>query len=565
MSTHRHSELEPIADALGDSARLNWAELAREHPESAAVLERLHALEKLAEAHRRARDEARDAPGSPPMAFRWGPLDVHERIGEGAFGEVFRARDPVLRRDVALKLRRADAAGPASAWLEEARRLARVSHPNVIAVLGVDEHDGRAGLWTELVRGETLEARLAREGPMPAAEVAVVGVDLCRALAAVHAGGVLHGDLKLSNVMREGGEGVPHPGRVVLMDFGSGQDGPPASPTTWTPLSAAPEVLRGGPVYARSDQYALGALLYRLLTGRHPIEAGSLAELIERAGSRTPPLRDLRPDLPPALHDAVLRALAPEPEARHANLAAFERALSAAIGARDDQVRSRHIVALIAAALVLGVAATLVFVRVRPAPPTAPAAGTAATPVPSAPAPTALSASATLLRRTPSGSEALVDGGAVRAGDRLVLQFRSPEPVWLYVFNEDAGGAASALFPLPRLATTNPLAAGREHQLPGMLDGRAFAWQVGEGSGGETFLVIAGRQAVPAAEALAARLSPASPASRGATRAERGVETLVEEPSPGEAAGALVKLEQQLTQAGSGVWVWRLRAIHDRP
>src|SRR5262249_11140650 len=157
--------------------------------------------------------------------FRWGPLEVRHRIGSGSFGEVFVARDPRLQREVALKLRRAGALERSKRWLDEARRLARVRHPNVVTVYGADQHDGRGGLWMELVHGRTLEERLRHEGPLGAREGALIGAELCAALAAVHGQGLVHGDVKTHNVMREGAPGASRDaGRIVLMDFGSAHE-----------------------------------------------------------------------------------------------------------------------------------------------------------------------------------------------------------------------------------------------------------------------------------------------------------------------------------------------------
>src|SRR5262249_56837671 len=108
----------------------------------------------------------------------------------------------------------------------------------------------------------------------------------------------------------ERGRGAKEPGRIVLRDLGAGREGPPGSPATWTPLVSAPELLQGGRASAATDQYALGVLLYRLLTARWPFEAENVAELAETTARTSPPLRELRPDLPPPLHDAVLRSLA---------------------------------------------------------------------------------------------------------------------------------------------------------------------------------------------------------------------------------------------------------------
>src|SRR5262249_44273053 len=145
-----------------------------------------------------------------------------ERLGGGTFGDVYRAWDQDLERDVALKLLRPDAAGEssghASRIANEGRLLARVRHPNVVCGHGVAVHDDRVGLWMELLRGVTLEQRLAAQGPFSAREATLVGVDLCGALAAIHAAGLIHRDVKAQNVMREAG------GRIVLMDLGTGRE-----------------------------------------------------------------------------------------------------------------------------------------------------------------------------------------------------------------------------------------------------------------------------------------------------------------------------------------------------
>ena len=148
---------------------------------------------------------------SSPTPGAWGHLDVQERIAGGAFGDVYRARDPHLNREVALKLLRLDASTgqPADRLLDEARTLARVRHPNVVTVHGADVRDGRAGLWMEFVHGRTLESWLqAQRRARRRAKPTTLGVDLCRALAAVHGAGLVHGDVKAQNVMRE--DGRPH-------------------------------------------------------------------------------------------------------------------------------------------------------------------------------------------------------------------------------------------------------------------------------------------------------------------------------------------------------------------
>ena len=198
----------------------------------------------------------------------WGPLELRRTIGQGRFGTVYVAWDPELEREVALKiLREAD---QSAAVIQEARLLARVRHPNVVTVYGVDRHENAVGLWMELVEGLTLKQVLAARGVLGAQEAALIGIDLCRAVAAVHKAGLLHRDIKVHNVMREAG------GRIVLMDFGAGEiraervvggHGGSGRRRMWRPKSSmAPR----RPSPATSTAWA--CVLYHLVTKKYPVE-----------------------------------------------------------------------------------------------------------------------------------------------------------------------------------------------------------------------------------------------------------------------------------------------------
>src|SRR5262249_27057659 len=129
-------------------------------------------------ATRRKQPEVRPAPGPhkpAPEGPRWGPLVLMEKVGEGSFGEVYRAWDVTLEREVALKLMRAAKEDPAP--LQEARMLARLRHPNVVTVYGVDRHDERSGVWMDFVEGDTLAAILEERGSFGAMEALLVGLD----------------------------------------------------------------------------------------------------------------------------------------------------------------------------------------------------------------------------------------------------------------------------------------------------------------------------------------------------------------------------------------------------
>lgn len=343
MRSDRRDPLHAVARALADGEEIDWAAVARSDGGADGCLEEMRMLDAIA----RACAAPLELPEGPATELEgWGALRIRERVGAGGFGEVYRAFDTVLHREVALKLRKLAGEEERAAFeshLEEARRLARVRHPNVLAVYGVEIHEGRAGMWTDFIRGETLEDRLTRDGPLPAEEVVLVGLDLCAAIGAVHDAGLIHGDIKTANAMRE------ESGRTILMDFGAGiRSAAPASPIgaspQGTPIAMAPELIEGGPPSVASDLYSLGVLLYRLATGRYPITASSWSELVERHRTGTTlPVRELRPDLPLPLSRVIDRCLATAADARPDGAAEVEAALRAcggtavAVKARADQ------------------------------------------------------------------------------------------------------------------------------------------------------------------------------------------------------------------------------------
>jgi len=273
------------------------------------------------------------APSSPPglddTLGTFGTLLLLGELGRGAFGRVYRAWEPTLARQVALKVVDLDDDSPtlAAAVLEEGRLLARLRHPNIVTVHGALQLGHRVGVWMELVAGRTLADIVATDGPMSAEEAAIVGTSLCHALGAVHAIGLVHRDVKAQNVMREAG------GRIVLMDFGAGRDlGSPAlshpGNVAGTPLYMAPERLLGHAATPACDLYSVGVLLYYLVTGRYPIEAATLQDLVvAHAQHRLTPLLDVRPDVPPAFSSVVERALAADPKVRYQSAGAMLRDL----------------------------------------------------------------------------------------------------------------------------------------------------------------------------------------------------------------------------------------------
>jgi TolB-like protein/Tfp pilus assembly protein PilF/tRNA A-37 threonylcarbamoyl transferase component Bud32 len=314
--------LDALLESVADGSEVDWdaAEAAADEDQR-RIVRNLRLVASIAKVHRSIPDDVPAAPAPPAVLHsaavgeaipRWGHLLLLETIGEGSFGEVYRASDPWLNRQVALKLLKPDIAAPGR-LMAEAQALARIRHPNVVTVHGADMRDGRVGLWMELVRGRTLAAIVAAEGPFSASEAAVIGQELCRAVAAVHAEGLVHRDIKAQNVMRESG------GRLVLMDFGAGH----------TPLYAAPELTHGGEPTVATDIYALGVLLYYLVVGKYPVTGSSREELRQaHARGERRRLRDMRPDLPLAFIEAVERALEADPTRRFATAGEMEQALT---------------------------------------------------------------------------------------------------------------------------------------------------------------------------------------------------------------------------------------------
>jgi serine/threonine protein kinase len=267
---------------------------------------------------------------APAPTTAWGGFNLLSRVGHGGFGEVYRAWDPHLQREVAIKLLLPGAvAGDAEyeTMLREARALASVRHPNIVPVYGIDRHDGRVAFWTDFVRGKTLSTLVREQGTFGAREAALIGLDVARALSAVHRAGLLHRDIKAENVMREEG------GRILLMDFGLSALEQRQTNVAGTPNYMAPELFQGRKATVATDIYAMGVLLYFLVAGDYPVRLNGLtaAEAIE-AFSRRSPLMDLRPDLPESLLRTVSTAIDLDPSKRFQSAGQLANALAESLG-----------------------------------------------------------------------------------------------------------------------------------------------------------------------------------------------------------------------------------------
>jgi len=252
-------------------------------------------------------------------------------LGSGGMGNVYKARDLELDELCALKMLRPELAG-APEVLERFRRevklARRVTHPNVARVFDIGERGGEKILTMELVLGEPLSALLGREGCPPVAQIVTIASALCAGLGAAHGAGVIHRDLKPDNVLLEKG------GRVVITDFGIARAAADALVTAafvGTPAYMAPEQIdQSSPIDARTDLYALGAMLFELCTGARPWQGDSVFAVAAGRLLHPPPdPRALRPDLPAGLAALVQRCMARRPEDRYPSAAAVANDLAA--------------------------------------------------------------------------------------------------------------------------------------------------------------------------------------------------------------------------------------------
>jgi serine/threonine protein kinase len=261
-----------------------------------------------------------------------------ERIDEGGAGEVWRARDEKLDRDVAIKLLGPDADDAFRArFADEARRAAAVVHPNVVMVFDEGRDGADAFMVMELVPGKTLREIVAERGPLPAHEVARLIRQIAGALDAAHAAGVVHCDVKPANVI------VDPEGLAKLTDFGIARAARDRDEQELlgTARYIAPERVEGGPVTARTDVYGLGLVAYELLTGRPAFDGGTSEELVrERLVGPPPSLRLARVGIDDRLDAIVGRALATDPDRRYARAGDFARAFSEVADRDSDPTSS---------------------------------------------------------------------------------------------------------------------------------------------------------------------------------------------------------------------------------
>ncbi|MEO8349182.1 MAG: serine/threonine-protein kinase, partial [Acidobacteriota bacterium] len=287
-----------------------------------------------------------------------GPYEIVAPLGAGGMGEVYRARDTRLHRDVAIKALPASLSNDPerlARFQREARLLAALNHPNVAAIYGLEEADGSPYLVMECVEGETLAAKLAA-GPLPLEDALSVAVQIAAGVAAAHEAGVIHRDLKPANVM------VRPDGSVKVLDLGlarsvevSGTGDPSLSPTVTsgatgtgvilgTAAYMSPEQARGRPVDPRTDLFSFGCVLYECLTGQRAFPGETVSDSLAAILRAEPDWDALPANTPSSIRRLLSRALQKDPKRRLQDMADARIELEAAIAApRVATVETRPI------------------------------------------------------------------------------------------------------------------------------------------------------------------------------------------------------------------------------
>lgn len=290
------------------------------------------------------------------MPERVGRYEIRERIGQGAMAEVYRAYDPGIGRDLAIKLLKGEFrenAQYAGRFLREAKAAGALSHPNIVTIYDVGEEGGYPYIAMELLEGEPLDAVLERYGNLSPDDVLAIGLQLTEALSYAHGLGVVHRDIKPSNILL-----APDGRGVKILDFGIARVAEAhvdeaetlrtqAGQVLGTPRYMSPEQALGQEIDGRSDLFSTGVVLYELLTGRRAFDGSSAATLALQITQQDPaPIVDFAPDAPRGLQFIIGKLMAKRPDRRFADGAqaaeAFRREQAALVAAKAEAKAPRR-------------------------------------------------------------------------------------------------------------------------------------------------------------------------------------------------------------------------------
>lgn len=321
------------------------------------------------------RESARRA-AKDRIGTKLGKYDIVEVLGQGGMGVVFRAHDPIIDRDVAIKLLSEELSVNHRAvqrLLVEAKSAGKLHHPNTVAIFEVGQQDQDYYLVMEYVCGGSMDSFSGEQGSLSVASASRVAADACKGLAAAHAEGLVHRDIKPANLLRSGD------GTIKVADFGLAKLRTPSGPTITstgqvlgTPHFMSPEQCEAAPVDARSDIYSLGATYYSLLTGKNPFgdSDSALHIMFAHCQGKIPDPRDMDSKIPPECSAIISRAMAKSPKDRYQTAEAMledleplaadepkqtEQAVHALTDAKTDSWFHRNRVTLTVAGLVTAV------------------------------------------------------------------------------------------------------------------------------------------------------------------------------------------------------------------
>ena len=316
-----------------------------------------------------------------PAVRQVGRYLIRERLGRGGMATVFKAHDPDIGRDVAIKFLHAALCEDEeyhARFLREARAAGGLSHPNIVTVHDVGEIEGRPYMAMELLDGQPLSDEMAAAKPLPVRDVIIMGIQLARALAYAHKRGIVHRDIKPGNLMR-----VKDSQTIKVTDFGiahmesaGSEHRTRVGDILGTPQYMSPEQAQGDKLDGRSDLFTTGILFYQMLTGQRPFLGDSLVALAVKIAKEEPiPIEKLRPELPASLRRIVERCLAKAPDRRFQTGEELSEALGRVLAEIDENERKKiqpHIIPLrvkwaammaLIVAVVMGLTATVITQR----------------------------------------------------------------------------------------------------------------------------------------------------------------------------------------------------------